>query len=101
LAIALASGTYPGQGSATSGVMDYVCDDALDVAVTLSSVELAVLGSSLAVSVVRLEHATSAFTLTADDATHLRKRNWAVNTHICQRKNFSFVDQNTLQELIS
>ena len=56
--------------SATSGVVDDVVDDALDVSMTLGEVDGAKLGGSLTVVSVSSEDGATTLTLCADDATH-------------------------------
>lgn len=60
-----------GKGGATGGIVDDISNNALDIPIALSSVEFAVLGGSLAVSAVGLEHApSSTLTLSPDNAAH-------------------------------
>jgi hypothetical protein len=56
--------------STTTGVVDDVVHDALDVSVTLGKVDGAKLGGSLAVVGVSSEDGATTLTLCADDATH-------------------------------
>lgn len=60
-----------GEGGTTTGVMDDLPDNTLDVAVTLGEVERAELGSSLSVLGVGLEDTARTLTLSSDNATHL------------------------------
>lgn len=56
--------------STTTGVMDNVVDDTLDVSVALGKVDGAKLCGSLAVVGVSSEDGSKTLTLCADDATH-------------------------------
>jgi len=58
------------EGSATTGVVNNVVDDTLDVSVALGEVDGAKLSGSLAVVGVSSEDGTTTLTLCADDATH-------------------------------
>lgn len=66
------SHTHLGQGCTTAGVVDDLPYHTLDVVVALSRVEHAVLGCTLAVGVVGLEHRPPTLTLGPDNATHLQ-----------------------------
>lgn len=61
-----------GQGSTTTRVMDDLPHHTLDVVVALSGIKHTVLGSTLAVGVVGLEHRPPTLTLGPDNATHLQ-----------------------------
>jgi len=58
-----------GEGSATAGVVDDFFDNTLDVSVSLSEVDAAVLGSTLSVVGVRLEDATGTLSLCCKEHT--------------------------------
>ncbi len=58
------------EGSTTTGVVDNVVDDTLDVSVALGEVDGAKLCGSLAVVSVSSEDGATTLTLCADDATH-------------------------------
>ena len=59
-----------GQRGTSTGVMDDLPDDTLDVAVPLAVVDRAESRGALAVLGVRLEDATGALTLCADHTSH-------------------------------
>lgn len=63
--------SHLGKWCATSGVVDDVCNHALDVPAALSIVHHPETGRPLAVCVVRLKDAATALSLGANDATHL------------------------------
>ncbi|GMT09040.1 hypothetical protein PFISCL1PPCAC_337, partial [Pristionchus fissidentatus] len=64
-----------GEGSSSSGVMDDILKEALQVSVTLGEVDGTELGGSLAVLVVGLEDTSGSLTLDADSASHLTLNN--------------------------
>jgi len=59
-----------GERGTTTGVMNDFLDDTLDVAVSLSEIQRAELGSSFTVLVVALEDTTRTLALCSDDASH-------------------------------
>jgi hypothetical protein len=59
-----------GERGATSGVVDDVLDNSLDVSITLGVVQSTKLGSSLSVGVVGFEDRSTTLTLSTNDTTH-------------------------------
>jgi len=60
-----------GERSSTSGVVDDVLDNSLDVTVLLGEVKDSVLGGALSVLVVGLEDSSSSLSLCSDNSTHV------------------------------
>ena len=58
------------QRSSASWIVDDLCDDALEVTVSLAEIEAPEFGGALAVVSVGLEDGTCSLTLSSDDTTH-------------------------------